>query len=132
MKQFEVKECHDIIHNWYIDRGTEDYMHRDGEIVHGAVEYWPTREQAQAVLDKFQPPHVWEHGDVFRWIEPIGDGSVMVYLIIDAGPVVYTLVSEPEDHVDYHPAVACPEPVKLLENATFLFNIREKFNANKS
>ncbi len=62
MRKFEVKP---FSNSYYIGKGTGDYMHRDGEIVPGATEYWPTREQAQAVLDKFQPKHVWVHGDVF-------------------------------------------------------------------
>ncbi len=83
--------------------------------------------ETEAGLRKaFEPKHVWEHGDVFRWVKPGGDGSVMIYLIIGVEPVVYTLVSEPKCRADYHPAVACPEPVMLLKNATFLFNIKDK------
>ncbi len=115
MKKFEVTNKYAPTGNYYIGRGISDYMHRDGEIVRDAVEYWPTEEQAQAVLDKFQPKHVWVHGDVFRnlnydWIylKPAGVPRVM--------------------------CITCPEgdsdigstPGLQLMNATFLFNIVDK------
>ena len=98
-------------------------LHSDGSIL-TTSEYWPTREQAQAVLDEFQPKHVWKHGDVFRWTENKGDGSAMIHLELDEGPVVYTLVPGLKYCINYHPAVACPEPIELLADATFLFNIK--------
>lgn len=90
------------------------HLHSDGSILK-TIEYWPTREQAQAVLDKYQPAHVWEHGDVFEEKR----GTTMIYLVIDATPYVY----------------CCPGPCwgahdnsvsSYLQNATFLFNIKEK------
>ena len=89
-------------------------MHRDGEIVHGATEYWPTREQAQAVLDKFQfqPPHVWKRGDVFYY-----SNCIMVYWEQADQP----RVSYMEDGL-----TASCNVTSYLKYATFLFNIKDK------
>ena len=91
-----------------------DYLHSDGEVF-GTKEYWPTRELAQAVLNKYQPPHVWDHGDVFR----TKHGMLMIcfgfYGLLTPkafclnGPIMGPVVSG--------------DP---FERATFLFNIREK------
>ena len=95
------------------------YLHSNGDIL-STTEYWPTMEQAQAVLDKYRPKHKWEHGDVFDY-----SGSIMIYLHPNGGKVeVYYIGginagiiagSTPDSYLcdlDY--------PVK------FLFNIKEK------
>lgn len=56
MRKFELKQWYST-GNWYIKDRKGNFMHRDGEIVHGAAEYWPTKAEAQAVLDKYQPKH---------------------------------------------------------------------------
>ncbi|KKL97296.1 hypothetical protein LCGC14_1835880 [marine sediment metagenome] len=101
-----------------------NYMHRDGEIVYGAPEYWPTEEQAQAVLDKFQPEHVWEHGDVFKSFK--NDGLMM---LIDLG----TRYDPEPRSVFYLPnvrrfGVYITSVEEYLEKATFLFNIKERLD----
>lgn len=42
--------------NFYIKDTHNNFLHSDGSTISCAAEYWPTEEQAQAVLDKFQPP----------------------------------------------------------------------------
>lgn len=67
MSEFRVRLGSIILDTYFISDGDRDYMHRDGEVIHDACEYFPTEEQAQAVLDKFRPtppPHVWVDGDV--------------------------------------------------------------------
>jgi len=98
------------------DEENGNYLHSDGSWFMLCPEWWPTREFAQAVLDKYQPPkpeHVWEHGDVFRR----ESGTVMVYLVIaDVGPVVYLLT------------YAGPGKGMLdicLADATFICNIKD-------
>ena len=104
--------------NWFIHNGEGQYLHSDGKILDGAPEYWPTRELAQAVLDKWQPPkpeHVWVHGDVFEncigtWIYLRPGGSTKVIHL-----------TKPENDGE-----GGSTPDIQLKDATFLFNIREK------
>lgn len=119
MSKFKVKEYWGSGY-YYIGDDSENYMHRDGEIILKAREYWPTQERAQAVLDKFQPPHVWKHGDVFKR----KSGVVFIYLVIyGTGPVVYLLgYSGPDKGI----LDVC------LADATFLFNIKEKIDGTTS
>lgn len=97
-----------------VEIGTCNYMHRDGEVVPDCTERWPTEEQAQAVLDKFQPPlplRVWEHGDVFQ--NCVG---TWIYLIWNDEPHVLDLnMSQAEGTLE----------VQLRgDDVEFLFNIR--------
>ena len=108
--------------NWSITDENKNYMHGDGSVFHRCGEYWPTREQAQAVLDKYQPPHVWKHGDVFKR----ESGTVLIYLIVNKGPVIYSVYSPYHVYPGYHPMVAAPNPEVCLSDATFLFNIKDK------
>ena len=112
--------------NFYISDGEHHYMHRDGEIVSHAAEYWPTRELAQAVLDKYQPvpKHVWKHGDVFKTL----GGSIMMFVKIYDKPARVIYLND-----DLNTTCKTQE---YLEDATFLSNIMEimketmeKFNA---
>lgn len=88
------------------------YLHSNGSIWRTA-EYFPTRERAQDVLDKFQPKHVWKHGDVFK----NSIGVTMIYIEPLTGPAVYSVscYCTGTCGVEHH-----------LKNATFLFNIKEK------
>lgn len=99
---------------WMIVGGCVDHLHSDGSVYHQCPEYWPEEAQARAVLDKFQPEHVWMHGDVFR---TKNNGSLMIHLVLFDGPVVYILEYSGPDKgaVSY-----------CLEGATFLFNVRDK------
>ena len=122
MKKFEVKECDN---RWgaqvfKIVDDNHNYLHSDG-VVYPCGEYWPTEEQAQAVLDKFQPKHVWKHGDVFKasW------GSVLVYIVLDAESLAYCMLGDYSCSREYtHPSTVTPNTQVCLDNATFLFNIK--------
>lgn len=56
------------VHKYAIRALDRHYLHSDGRIFLGMAEYWPTREHAEEILDKYypKPAHVWVHGDVFR------------------------------------------------------------------
>lgn len=104
--------------NWCIREQVENrdhrFMHRDGEIVLNCAEYWPAKEQAQAVLDKYQPPHVWEHGDIFD----VGGCKMMYLHWYDhrAGVI----------HLDMSDTYVHNSVADYLCNATFLFNIKSR------
>ena len=101
--------------NWSITDENRNYMHGDGSVFHRCGEYWPTREQAQAVLDKYQPPHVWEHGDVF---EDRTGRYIMMYLNPKFG-------KEQVCHLNHNLAAGC-RVSRYFRSATFLFNIKDK------
>ena len=109
---FEVRCGTGIKHNYYVSDGFDNYLHSDGSVL-SCAEFWPTREQAQAVLDKYQPEHVWEHGDVFKR----ESGTVMIYIdTIGKGASVFCV-----DHKPYvNGGLSC------TDGATFLFNIKDK------
>ena len=105
--------------NWSITDEYRNFLHTDGEAYYRCGEYWPTRELAQAVLDKYQPPHVWEHGDVFSVLVECGHDIHMMFVHITHDRATMIRLSDKgtlvqEEYPDY------------LKNATFLFNIREK------
>jgi len=110
MKKFEVKNS-GCMH--YISNG-DKYLHSGGDI-YPCCEYFPTYEQAQAVLDKFQPKHVWNHGDVFKSYKNEG---LMFYVCPNIGP----------SHVFYlnRRYSEFEQTDTYLDNATFLFNIKDK------
>ncbi len=99
------------------DKARRQFLHSDGS-VHCTVEYWPTRELAQAVLDKYQPEHVWVHGDVFR---SAAGGWVGVFFHLtfpNSLPMVFSL--------DGHKAIHGDDVVDCIISAKFLFNIKDK------
>lgn len=108
---FRVEEC--IARNCFVLQDGDVYLHSDGSI-YGTGEYWPTREDAQAVLDKFQPKHVWKHGDVFI----NRTGTTMIYIMLINKPQIFCCPGECSGHVT--------DMEYYLENAKFLFNIKEK------
>ena len=123
MNKFKVKTFRPHM-SFYISRrvdthgihGTHsaEYLHSDGEVL-AVREFWPTEEQAQAVLDKFQPDpplHVWVHGDVFK--NPVVP-EPQIYLEHVDGPMVCVLEE----------ANRGGTPSVQLFNATFLFNIKD-------
>ena len=57
---FEVYQCR----SYKVVDEQGNFLHGDGSVLLRG-EFWPTKEQAQAVLDKYRPKHVWKHGDVF-------------------------------------------------------------------
>ncbi len=93
-------------------------MHRDGTIVYQAEEYWPAEKEAQAVLAKFQPKHVWRHGDVFKFNRSFNEGT-MIYL---ENSTNFT----PEVRYVNTAAKASEDIEYYLVKATFLFNIENK------
>lgn len=97
------------------------YLHSDGQSL-STIEFWPTREHAQAVLDKFypEPKHEWEHGDVFR-SNGMDHGQTMVYLHPEKRyekrkPSVVYVSSD---------TYAYSEVDVYLIGAKFLFNIKD-------
>lgn len=122
---FKIREWRQDSGNYYLDDGHNNNLHSDGSVIPCAREYWPTREQAQAVLDKHQPKHVWKHGDVF-------DEKYSCY------PKIYIHVWGEKPQV-FHltggmygcngmglPACSAVSSYIDNPNATFLFNIADK------
>jgi len=97
--------------NWFIMDAC-GHLHSDGKIL-DSREYWPTEEEAQAVLDKFypKPQHVWEHGDVFS-----NSCGIQIYLKRQGGEFTINLERENSNGTPY----------VQLNGAKFLFNIKEK------
>ena len=95
--------------DWFISDGFK-FLHSDGSIYY-TVELFPTGETAQAVLDKYQPEHVWKHGDVFE-----NCCGKQIYLKREGGEITVNLGHEDSNGT---PAVQLP-------GAKFLFNIKEK------
>lgn len=113
MSKFKVK--HNWVPSYYISDGNKNYMHRDGEIVLDACEYWPTEEKAQAVLDKFQSSllsRVWVHGDVFQ--NCVG---TWIYLIWNDEPHVLDL--------NRSQTGGTPEIQLEGDDVEFLFNVND-------
>jgi len=88
------------------------YLHSDGRAL-STREFFPSREDAQAVLDKFYPKqeHVWVHGDVFENV-----AGIQIYLEPFNGPIVVNL-----QHTK-----SSGTPDVQLPDSKFLFNIGEK------
>ena len=95
-------------------------MHRDGEIITDCVEYWPTRELAQAVLGKFQPKpkHAWKHGDVFQHS---GCGTTR----LDRTMIYLCIGNKPQAVYVHDNRIAGGDVQVYLKGAVFLFNIME-------
>lgn len=95
------------------DHQTKQCLHSDGTIYSMPCnEWWPTREQAQAVLDKFKPKHVWKHGDVFK----NGSGHMM-YLISVCGQESMVWIDDK--------MIASCSMREYRRDCTFLFNIKD-------
>jgi len=112
---FEVRNG--SVSNCYISDGNNNYLHSDGSVL-SCAEFWPTKEQAQAVLDKYPPPRVWKHGDVFTskaapFICLMFDGSERLRIFHLGSRAIGNSVS-PKYLGEY------------LEDATFLFNVKDK------
>lgn len=94
----------------------EGVLHSDGNL-YTTAEYLPTEKLAQALLDKFQPKHVWEHGDVF--INALSTPMICIGNLIGAIKV-FCITGMGCD---------CNHNAKaLLETGKFLFNIKEKLS----
>ena len=110
---FKIDEC--ITSKSFAIRRGMSYLHSDGSIYRTGA-YFPTREDAQKVLDKFQPKHVWVHGDVFM------SGCLpMIYF-------EYACQKAPQAICLTRP-IAGPALGNMdhrLKTAKFLFNILEK------
>ncbi len=114
MSKFRLRKSHGTTH--YISNGVECYLHSDGSIL-SCCEFWPTEEQAQAVLDKFQPKHVWKHGDMFKF-ETGCDHGTLIYL------EPFDTILPTLEYVD-RKCSAHGELDYYLDSATFLFNVND-------
>lgn len=105
------KDSHFFIHNRQ-NVPKRMYLHCDGRVIN-VCEYFETKEDAQAVLDKFypKPKHVWKHGDIFENSE-----GMWIYLKPVTGVIVVYLKGSDMGGT----------PKIQLDGAKFLFNIREK------
>lgn len=117
---FEIKQASNNGDWCIIERlgykGT-DYLHSNGRVFRNCAEYFPTKETAQEVLDKFQLPHKWEHGDVFESGNPFNRGIMMYVSQRCREPqLIYLDLTVP----------VCSSIESYLKNAKFLFNIKEK------
>ncbi len=107
---------------FFIVTNGDRYLHCDGRIL-DVCEYFETKEDAQAVLDKFypKPEHVWEHGDVFSEEK----AGLMIYMnakYSEHGPQVFYIRTD-----SGYSDLDTNGPVQsYLEHAKFLYNIREK------
>lgn len=114
---FEIQGCYSVVRV----KGTKKYLHSDGSIL-GSREYWPTKEMAEEILEKYypKPKHVWEHGDVFK----TRSGNVMIYL---DSTICGSTRREPEA---WCISDVCGGPsldlIMSLKDATFLFNIKDE------
>ena len=116
-EDFEIKRFQGGHGNWMICCSTSPgpvYLHSDGRIFTRCPEYWPAREHAEEILDKYypEPKHVWKHGDVF-----VVQNFPMICLCEGTSRRVYHLTSG-------HMATCSME--SYLKDATFLFNIKDK------
>lgn len=95
-------------------------LHSDGS-VYSTREFWPTRELAQSVLDKYQPAHVWKHGDVFE-TETLSQGrQTMIFLSVQGLETCVIFLASNSRNRN-----ASRQLGAYLKNATFLFNIKSK------
>jgi len=116
MSEFSVKQWRGN-GNYYISDSVRsgNYLHRDGEVVNSAAEYWRTKKEAEAVLEKFYPKHVWKHGDVFTNC----GGSEWLYVNIDSNkPFIICLSVRCYGDIDIQMA--------KKYDVKFLFNIKDK------
>lgn len=143
MKKFETK----ISQNRWgaqvfkIIDDNHNYLHSDG-VVYPCGEYWPTQEQAQAVLDKYRyieksvrlvrsysmgvasflakitPKHVWVEGDI--GVNSFGDVVEFTYCTSSRLPQILFLTGD--DRGSYKGWDDSIDPGE----ATFLFNIKDK------
>ncbi|KKK57424.1 hypothetical protein LCGC14_3054590, partial [marine sediment metagenome] len=97
------------------------YMHSDGSVLN-TCEYWPTRELAQAVLDKYQPAHVWVHGDVFD--DGNGQWPKIYIHIMGEKPQVFRLCGPIGENG--MPTLSMVKSYTNCPGVTFLFNIKDK------
>ena len=132
MSEFSVKQWRGN-GNYYISDSVKsgNYLHRDGEVVNSAAEYWRTREEAEAVLEKFYPEpkglpqRKWKHGDVF-FGGGCGSKRPKIYIHIKGKkPQVFHLFCPENGNQGLE---ACGDVKSYTEwsDATFLFNIKDK------
>ena len=112
---FTVKSAYGDV--CFISNGSSSYLHSDGS-VYDVIEYFPTEEIAQKVLDKFYPKlkHIWKHGDVFESGHPMNQGIMMYVIIHGRSPTAIYLERN---------CLAFNDLEYYLKNAKFLFNIKD-------
>lgn len=121
---FEIKE-YGSYRSFYISEQVglsgDRYLHCDGSIL-STREYWPTKEQAQVVLDKYRPAHVWVHGDVFA--QENGDYPKIYIHVIDEEPQVFHFCGLTGNRG--LPALNTAKVYTDWPGTVFLFNIKDK------
>lgn len=112
------RDSHFYIHNGLTDRHM--YLHCDGRVIN-VCEYFESYAAAKKVLDKYypKPEHVWKHGDVFN---SGGEWPKIYIKVYGQQPRVFHLRGASNGEG----MVTCGCLNEHLNNATFLFNIREK------
>ena len=113
---FTIKRA--ATYSYRITNEDDNHLHSDGS-VYRTPEYWPTRELAQAVLDKYQPKHVWEHGDIF-----MSGNLLMIYIQYCYDKLPQAICLNPPVH-----GPATGRMNARLARSTFLFNIKDKLES---
>ena len=111
------------LNQYVVADAARNSLHSNGTIYGMVFEYFPSRQTAQEVLDKFypKPEHVWEHGDVFKSGHPTNSGRMM-YIHQDEGH----RKRQPQVIYIDHDICAYSPLNRYLDGAKFLFNIKEK------
>lgn len=113
---FEIEQWGE---HYFIVDAVKNSLHSDGS-VYDTLEYFPTKETAQKILDKYypKPKHEWKHGDVFKFTACTDYGTMMyVHPRYDKVASVVYVDRDNKPHSDIE---------HYLKNAKFLFNIKEK------
>jgi len=115
---FEIKKL--VADAYYIANKKNLYLHSDGNIF-DVVEYFPSAEAAQKILDKFypKPKHEWENGDIF--ISGSTHHTPMIY-------IRYSGFRKPAQAFGLCDVIGGPasDMDAVMDGAEFLFNIRDK------
>jgi len=123
MSEFRVTSYSNHPRSYYVEDHNKNFLHSDGRVLR-TREYWPTEEQAQAVLDKYrlEPPHVWVHGDVFA--QENGDYPKIYIHVIDEEPQVFHFCGLTGNRG--LPALNTAKVYTDWPGTVFLFNIKDK------
>ena len=126
MSEFTVEQSFKPGYNYCICDDVGKYLHSDGSVL-SSSEFWPSKEEAEAVLEKFypEPKHMWKHGDVF-FGGGCGSKRPKIYIHIKGKkPQVFHLFCPENGNQGLE---ACGDVKSYTEGSdtTFLFNIKDK------
>ncbi len=106
------------------------YLHSDGSVYERCIEFYPTREVAEAILAKYpdaalpepeQPLHEWKHGDVFALKQ---SGNILICIHCRGGELqafdINWCAGPAEDLAEY------------IDRAKFLFNINDAVDEHRA